>query len=595
MSLRDERRASGETGAARRARVLFVVPARGGSKGIPEKNLQVVGGLPLVAGACRVGRRAAERLGNGSRVICSTDDPAIAEVAAAWGGEVPGLRPARLAADETPTIDVLLHVLEEADGEFDQVVVLQPTSPFRTLEDVLAVSDLSSRTGCPVVTVVRETHPAAWSFLLSEDGHLVPGDDTEAPRRRQDREMRVRLNGAVYAAPPAVLRRRSGFLGPETLAIEMPPDRSVDVDSPADLEQARAMALSRSPRPVRAVPGSEASRTRCLVVAEAGVNHNGDLDLAMRLVDVAADAGADAIKFQSFKADRVVSRSAPMAEYQQRNTGQDIPMLEMIRRLELSPEHHRRLLDRCRQRGILFLSTPFDEASADLLDELAVPAFKLPSGEVTNPDLLRHVARKGKPVILSTGMSTLEEVACAVDTLEEEGCPSITLLQCVSNYPADPRDVNLRAMKTMEMAFGWPVGYSDHTLGNEVALAAVALGACLLEKHFTLDRGLPGPDHKASAEPAELAALVRGVRVVESAMGDGRKVPARSEENTASVARRSLVAARDIAKGELLASDAIVLRRPGTGLPALRRASLLGRRARRDVPTGTLLSEEMFE
>ena len=333
----------------------------------------------------------------------------------------------------------------------------------------------------------------------------------------------------------------------------------------------------------------------CLIIAEAGVNHNGSLELACQLVDAAARAGADAVKFQTFRAEAVVTPQAPKAQYQLANTGGTESQFAMLKRLELLPEHHRTLLERCRRRGILFLSTPFDRASADLLEDLDLPAFKIPSGEITNRPLLEHIAAKGRPVILSTGMSSLEEVARAVDILRAGGSPEIVLLHCVSNYPADPRDVNLRAMATMARAFGLPVGYSDHTLGVEAALAAVALGASVIEKHFTLDRGLPGPDHPASAEPAELAALVRGARVVEAALGHGRKEPAASEANTREVARRSLVAAVDIPAGAALGPEMVALRRPGSGLAPERLGEVLGRRARRGIAAGELLALEMLQ
>lgn len=332
----------------------------------------------------------------------------------------------------------------------------------------------------------------------------------------------------------------------------------------------------------------------CFMIAEAGVNHNGDLRLARQLIDTAVQAGADAVKFQAYKAERLVTSAAPKAEYQIRATGGGESQLDMLRRLELRPETQYELRDYCRQKGILFLSTPFDEESADVLDDVAVTAFKIPSGEITNLPFLAHVAKKGRPIILSTGMATLGEVETALRAVESAGNCEMILLHCVSNYPADPADVNLRAIPTMIQAFHFPVGYSDHTLGLEVPLAAVALGACVIEKHFTLDRALPGPDQQASAEPAELAALVAGVRKVEAALGHGRKVPAASESGTAAVARKSLVAARSIRAGTSLTEDMIVIKRPGTGLPPALRTTLVGRVANRDIPADAMISLEML-
>jgi N,N'-diacetyllegionaminate synthase len=327
----------------------------------------------------------------------------------------------------------------------------------------------------------------------------------------------------------------------------------------------------------------------CYVIAEAGVNHNGDVGLGKKLIDAAKAAGADAVKFQTFRADRLASELAPKADYQRRTTDAAESQRDMLRRLELDEAAHQVLLAHCRVRGIEFLSTPFEEASADLLARLGVPGFKLPSGELTNLPFLAHVARQGKPMLVSTGMASLEEVRAAVDCIRQHGNPPLVLLQCVSNYPAEPRDVNLRAMETMASAFGVPVGYSDHTDGSEVALAAVALGACVIEKHLTLDRNLPGPDHKASSEPAEFAALVRGIRRVESALGTGRKEPAASEADTAAVARKSIVASRALRAGVVLGPDDLAVQRPGTGIPPRAMSQVIGRTLRVDVPAGGLI------
>ena len=332
----------------------------------------------------------------------------------------------------------------------------------------------------------------------------------------------------------------------------------------------------------------------CFIIAEAGVNHNGSLEMARQLVDVAAQAGADAVKFQTFKAEKVVSRQAPKAAYQLQTTDTGESQLDMVKRLELPFDAFRELYDYCQAKDILFMSTPFDEESADFLDELGVPVFKVGSGEITNWPFLEYVAHKGKPMILSTGMSYLSEVDEAVRVIRDAGCDQLLLLHCVSNYPADPAGANLRAMHTLATAFGVPVGYSDHTLGIVVAIAAVALGACVIEKHFTLDRGLPGPDHRASLEPGELVVLVQGIRAVEAALGHGRKEPAISEANTAAVARRSLVAARNIPAGTMLTEELMAIKRPGTGLPPAMRSYLIGRTVRTTIPAGVLLTLEML-
>ena len=330
----------------------------------------------------------------------------------------------------------------------------------------------------------------------------------------------------------------------------------------------------------------------CFMIAEAGVNHNGSLEQAIELVDAAARAKADAVKFQTFRAELLVTQDAPKAQYQIAATGAAESQFQMLKKLELSAAAHRQLASYCGQKGIIFLSTPFDNASADFLHELGVPAFKIGSGEVTNLPLLSHVARFGKPVIMSTGMSGLGEVEDALKTLSAGGCRQIAVLHCVSNYPAAAADTNLRAMHTLGAAFGMPVGYSDHTLGLPISLAAVALGACIIEKHITLDRSLPGPDQFCSLEPAELVALVEGIRMVEASLGHGRKEPAASEADVAAVARKSLVAAQDIPAGTVLTADLVCIRRPGTGLPPVMLQYVLGRTAKAAITAGALIGWE---
>jgi len=332
----------------------------------------------------------------------------------------------------------------------------------------------------------------------------------------------------------------------------------------------------------------------CFIIAEAGVNHNGDLDIARKLIDTALEAGADAVKFQTFRADRLATREAPKAVYQKTLTDSGESQFEMLRRLELADEAHQVLIDYCNRQGILFLSTPFDEASADFLSRLGLETLKVPSGEITNAPFLEHVARLGHSIILSTGMSSLAEVERAVTTIRGAGNPDLALLHCVSNYPADPQDANLRAMDTMRAAFNLPIGFSDHTPGMAVSLAAVARGACIIEKHFTLDKQMPGPDHQASLEPQELARLVREIRMVEAALGDGNKAAAPAEAGTADVARKSIVAAMDIPAGTKLSTEHIHARRPGTGLAPYRRHEIIGRQSKRFIAAGTLIQMEML-
>jgi N-acetylneuraminate synthase len=353
---------------------------------------------------------------------------------------------------------------------------------------------------------------------------------------------------------------------------------------------------------------------RTFVIAEAGVNHNGALARALRLIDVAAEAGADAVKFQTFRADQLATASAAKAAYQVSNTGDAGSQLAMLRALELSQADHQALFAHCRARGICFMSTAFDAESLAFLATLDMPAIKIPSGDISCGPLLLQAARLRRPLIVSTGMSTLADIERALGVIafgltrtrepaargdfDAAGCSDagraalrehVTLLHCVTQYPAPPAAVNLRAMDTMAAAFGLPVGYSDHTLGIEVSIAAVARGATVIEKHFTLDRTLPGPDHAASLEPAELAQLVRSIRNVESALGSTHKAPAPDEVGNRLVARRSLVAARPIRHGEPFSADALTCKRPGHGVSPMALWDLLGRPAQRDYAVDELI------
>lgn len=328
---------------------------------------------------------------------------------------------------------------------------------------------------------------------------------------------------------------------------------------------------------------------KVIVIAEAGVNHNGDLKLAYKMADEAKRAGADIVKFQTGIPEKVISKYARKAEYQKAATGAEESQLEMVKKLMLKYDAFVLLNEYCEKIGIRFLSTPFDVDSVDFLERLGCGIWKIPSGEITNLPYLLKVAVTGKPVIMSTGMSTLEEIGDALDVLEKNGSGKVTLLHCTTEYPAPYCDVNLRAMVTMREKFGCEVGYSDHTQGTEAAVAAVALGASVIEKHFTLDRNMEGPDHKASLEPDELAAMVASIRKTEAALGDGEKKPAESEIGNMAVARKSIIAARDIKKGELLSEENLTTKRPGSGISPMRWYHVIGTAAVRDFQEDELI------
>ena len=330
---------------------------------------------------------------------------------------------------------------------------------------------------------------------------------------------------------------------------------------------------------------------KVFIIAEAGVNHNGSIALAKKLIDVASEAGADAVKFQTFKAEKVVSKNAPKAAYQKKTTDPAESQFEMIKKLELDVNAHKELMTYCKQKHIMFLSTPFDHASIELLNNLGLEIFKIPSGEITNHPYLRHIGSLKKRVIMSTGMADIGEIEDALDVLITAGTPkeNITILHANTMYPTPMEDVNLRAMQTIACTFGCDVGYSDHTLGIEVPIAAVAMGAKVIEKHFTLDKTMEGPDHKASLEPDELKAMVQAIRNIEKALGTGIKKPSPSERPNIEVARKSIVAARPIKKGELFTEENLTIKRPGNGISPMRWDEIIGTEAQKDYKEDDLI------
>ena len=322
---------------------------------------------------------------------------------------------------------------------------------------------------------------------------------------------------------------------------------------------------------------------KTLIIAEAGVNHNGSLELAFELIDAASEAGADIVKFQTFKAENLVTKSAAKADYQLGTTNVQETQFEMIKKLELSYDMHLKLISKCKEKGIRFSSTGFDASSVDLLIELGVDFLKIPSGEITNLPYLRHVGSKGLPIILSTGMCTMQEVRNALEVLEEDGSKKsdITVLHCNTEYPTPMEDVNLLAMLSIEKELGVKVGYSDHTLGIEVPIAAAAMGATVIEKHFTLDRGMEGPDHAASLEPGELKKMVDSIRNIEKALGDREKKPSVSEKKNIAIARKSIVANKPIMIGEVFDEHNLTVKRPGTGISPMYWDNILGTKSKK--------------
>lgn len=329
---------------------------------------------------------------------------------------------------------------------------------------------------------------------------------------------------------------------------------------------------------------------KIFIIAEAGDNHNGSLELAFQLVDKAAEAGADCVKFQTFVTEEVISKRAEKAEYQKESTGTDESQYEMVKKLELTFDNFRQLQQYAKEKGLMFLSTPFDIPSVDFLESIDVPYFKIPSGEITNLPYLIRIAQTGRDIILSTGMAEMDEIETAVTILKKHGAGGISLLHCNTEYPTPMEDVNLRAMLTLKEKFGVRVGYSDHTKGIEVPIAAAALGAEIIEKHFTLNHNMEGPDHKASLEPDELKAMVRGIRNIEKALGSGIKTASGSEKKNLDIARKSIVARKRIVKGEMFTEENLAVKRPGSGISPMKWYEVIGMKAVRDFD-----EDEMIE
>jgi sialic acid synthase SpsE/CMP-N-acetylneuraminic acid synthetase len=566
-------------------RVLFLVPARGGSERIPGKNLRHVAGIPLVGHAVRAARLAAAGLEDAaSLVVCSTDDAEIAAAALAWGADDVLDRPPALATSTASSIDVAIQALDTIEGRgapVQALVLVQPTSPLTHPDDLRgAVERFRGLDGRGVVSVT-DTHPAAW-----HQG-LAAGSDELAPVEAEDSDHV--LTGAFYIADAARLRASRTFLERgTTVGAAVRPERSVDVDEPEDLVLAEALADAR-PVPPLSIGTARIGDGRTWVIAEAGVNHNGDVGLAHRLVDAAAETGADAVKFQTFEPDALAAMGAPVAEYQRAEGTARGDQRDMLARLALPAEAWEALQQHATDRGLVFLSTPFDDTSADLLARLGVPAFKVGSGELTNVPFLVRLAGHGRPMLISTGMAEMHEVAQAVDAIRATGNLDLALFHCVSSYPAAPADANLRAIVTLRRAFSVPTGWSDHTPGIELPVAATALGASLIEKHMTLDRGMAGPDHATSLEPGEFARMVEAIRTTAAALGSGIKRPAASEAAIAAVARRSLHWRRSLAVGAGVEADDLVALRPGTGISPARVPTLVGRRLARGVSAGAMV------
>jgi N-acetylneuraminate synthase/N,N'-diacetyllegionaminate synthase len=586
--------------------VLGVIMARAGSKGLPGKCMRMLLGKPLIQYTLE--HAAASRLL--THTVFTTDSVDARRVAERAG--VPVIdRPDDLATDTAPVDAVARHAVllweHQHEERVSVVVLLYGNIPVRTKSlidravDHLIQSDADSVRS---VAPVSKQHP---DWLHRLDGDVMAQFRANSIYRRQDLEPLYYHDGAVAVVTRSALFAATdrpddlqAFLGSDRRAVIQRPEDAVDVDEPADLLVAEAFLRTpgkgnRAPMPVTIGSHRVGAGARVLLVAEAGVNHDGSVETALRMVDSAVDAGADAVKFQAFRAADLVARDAPMAAYQQRGCGAS-SQRTMLSRLELSTKAFARIKERCAQRGIMFLATPFGPSDVSRLVELEVPAIKIASTDLVNEPLVNAAADTGLPIILSTGASTEQEICASVERICRAGAGDrLVLLHCVSAYPTPLEAANLRAVASLERTCGVPCGLSDHTTSTQTGGWAVGAGARVLEKHFTLDRTRSGPDHAMSLTPAQLAEYVANVRAAEKAMGDGTVGMTPREVEVRAVAGRSVVAAVDIPAGTTLTGDMLTVKRPGTGIPASDLAAVPGHRASVDIQHDTVLSWDLLQ
>ncbi len=572
--------------------VIGIIPARGGSKRVPLKNIAELAGKPMIYYTIREAKKSKTL----DRIIVSTDHDGIAEVARKYGAEVPFKRPADISED-VPTEFVLQHVvkyLEEKEGyHADVIVTLQPTSPLLNAKYIDACVEklLNSNVGS-VVTVCKIAERPEWMFRMN-DGKLTAFMDLDLKGDvmvSQNLPDLYRHNGAVYATRRDVLMNENRIISTDCVGVVMPVEESYEIDEPRDLKFVDFLLRQSMTNAKKIKIGDRVigDGEPVFVIAEAGINHNGDMEKAKALIDAAVSAGADAIKFQTHIPEEEMLDIEATAGY----VGESL--FGLLKRMELSKDNHVELMNYAKEKGIMFLSTPFSKAAADMLEELGVPAFKIGSGEATNIPLLVHIAKKGKPMIISTGMTEMGEVEDTVEEVKKYN-DQIILAQCTSTYPTRYDDVNLKAIQSMREKFSVPVGLSDHSEGIYTALAAAALGACVIEKHFTISRNWPGPDQKASIEPNELAEMVKGVRAIDRALSSPAKKVISDEVPVQKMARESVVSIKDIPEGTVISQDMIWVKRPGTGIPARDMNKIIGKTAKRTIKSDSLISwEDVF-
>jgi N,N'-diacetyllegionaminate synthase len=577
-------------------KIISIIPARGGSKRLKNKNILELGGKPLISHTIEESLKSILI----SRTFVSTDDLEIKNISKKFGAEVID-RPSHLSKDDSPSFDCVLHVLnhlKESENYVPNIVVLlQPTSPLRTSEDINSAIKILFSGNYDSVISVSESNPS-WSFSFEHNKLKPILGWCKLNERKQDLPKYYSPNGAIFVIKPKILIEKKSFYLENSGIYLMPSSKSFDIDTKEDLDLVNYF-LSKKNSKIKVSDTVEINYNSVFIIAEAGVNHNGSLELAKQLVDIAVDSGADAVKFQTYKTEELVTFNAKSADYQQKNINKNETQFEMLKKLELSEEDFLELKKYCDEKSILFLSTPHTESSVDFLNKI-MPLFKIGSGDLNNLPLLEKIAKLNKPIIISTGMGSFNEISEAINLIKKYN-KNLVVLHCTTNYPCSCDEVNLRYMLEIERTFNVLTGYSDHTEGIIVPTIAASLGAVVIEKHFTLNKDMSGPDHKASLNPEELKKMVFNIRnqtivdIPKETLGIKNKILSDSEKKISEIARKSIVAKSNINPGSIITKNLLIIKRPGTGILPKDLNKVLDKKAKKFISKDSLLTWEDLE
>lgn len=569
-------------------KILAVILARGGSKRIPKKNIKLLAGKPLIAHSILETKKS-ELI---DKIIVSSDDKEILNIANEYGAETQ-IRPAELAQDNTYSNITVKYVHEQAEKQdntiYNIVLLIQPTTPFRKHSIIdECISTLIDNNLDSVNTIKKvDEHP---SLMYTIEDNKSVYNDKESFFDRSKRKQFYILNGAVYAFTRETIQKGI-FYGEKHQVKIMNKEESLDIDTPDDWILAEKRFETKENLTIDNKQIGPDQPT--FIIAEAGVNHNGDIELAKKLIDAAYESKADAVKFQTFNADAGTSKLAQKVDYQKNNTQDNENYHDMLKKLELTQDQFQELKDYTESKKLIFMSTASDFESLKILNNINVSSFKIGSGHITNIPLIKEMAKSQKPILLSIGMSTYDEIREAVDAILAQGNSNIALLHCVSNYPTEAKDVNLKAIQELQKIFPqFNIGYSDHTLNSDAAVASIPLNAKIIEKHLTLDKNMQGPDHKASITPSEFKELVEKIRKTELMLGDGIKKITETEKLLSKQVRRSIIANKTIQKGTTITKEMLAIKKPSTGIQPKHYENIIGKISNKDISEDTPIQWE---